>query len=69
MDLLYFDTSLLGSHPDCMMYINIYAGDLPTRKTCNFDTSINKILIGLDGCIYIILPSKQLITTDFGADN
>ena len=36
-----------------VMFINIYGGDLPKGKTCNFDKPLNKIL-----------PCKHQITDD-----
>ena len=36
-----------------VMFINIYAGDSPIRKTCNFDEPLNHILKVMDGCMHI----------------
>ena len=37
-----------------VMFINIYAGELPIiRKTCNFDKFLNDILKVVDGCMHI----------------
>ena len=36
-----------------VMFINIYAGDSPIRKTCNFDKPLNHILKVMDGCMHI----------------
>ena len=32
------------------MFVNIYAGELPIRKTCNLDKPLNSILKVMDGC-------------------
>ena len=34
------------------MFVNIYAGELPTRKTCNFDKHLNHILKVMDGTYF-----------------
>ena len=36
-----------------VMFINIYAGESPIRKTCNFDKPLNHILKVMDGCMHI----------------
>ena len=36
-----------------VMFINIYAGDSPIRKTCSFDKPLNHILKVRDGCMHI----------------
>ena len=36
-----------------VMFFNIYAGDSPIRKTCNFDKPLNHILEVMDGCMHI----------------
>ena len=39
-------------HPDRdAMFVNIYAGELAIRKTCNSDKSLNHILKVMDGCM------------------
>ena len=35
-----------------VMFINIYAGESPIRKTCNFDKPLNHILKVMDGCMH-----------------
>ena len=30
------------------MFINIYSWDVPIRETCNFDSPLNNIFIGID---------------------
>ena len=35
------------------MLINIYAGELPIRKMCNFDKPRNNILKGMDDCMHL----------------
>ena len=36
-----------------VMFVNIYAGELPIRKTCNFDKPLNHVLKVIDGCMHI----------------
>ena len=36
-----------------VMFINIYAGESPIRKSCNFDKPLNHILKVMDGCMHI----------------
>ena len=36
-----------------VMFVNIYAGELPIRKTCNFDKPLNHIFKVMDGCMHI----------------
>ena len=36
-----------------VMFVNIYAGDSPIRKTCNFIKPLNYILKVMDGCMHI----------------
>ena len=36
-----------------VMFINIYAGESPIRKPCNFDKPLNHILKVMDGCMQI----------------
>ena len=50
-ELRYRPLLLAGAPID--MFINIYAGDSPIRKTCNFDKPLNYILQVLDDCMYI----------------
>ena len=41
-----------------VMFINIYAGELPIRKTCNFDKPLNHIFkVRMAVCTY--LPCKH----------
>ena len=42
-----------------VMFINIYAGESPIRKTCNFDKPLNHILKVMDGCMHIFCLVKQ----------
>ena len=45
---------LLAGAPIIVMFVNIYAGELPIRKTCNFDKPLNHILKTMDGgCMHI----------------
>ena len=41
------------------MFINIYAGESPIRKTCNFDKPLNHILKVMDGCMHIFCLVKH----------
>ena len=43
---------LLAGAP-IMIFVNIYAGELPIRKTRNFDKPLNHILKVIDGCMHI----------------
>ena len=36
-----------------VMFVNIYAGELPIGKTCNFDKTLKHILKVMDGCMHI----------------
>ena len=42
-----------------VMFINIYAGESPIRKTCNFDKPLNHILKVMDGCMHIFCLVKH----------
>ena len=48
-----------------VMFVNIYAGELPIRKTCNFDKPLNHILKTMDGCMHIfcLVSIKTHITS------
>ena len=52
------DPVLLAGAP-IVMFINIYAGESPIRKTCNFDKPLNHILKVMDGCMHIFCLVKQ----------
>ena len=43
---------LLAGAP-IVMFVNIYAGELPIRKTCNFDKPLNHISKVMGGCTHI----------------
>ena len=51
IELIKFGPSLAGA--PIVMFINIYAGESPIRKTCNFDKPLNHILKVMDGCMHI----------------
>ena len=36
-----------------VMFINIYAGESPIRKSCNFDKPLNHIFKVMEGCMHI----------------
>ena len=42
-----------------VMFINIYAGESPIRKTCNFDKPLNHSLKVMDGCMHIFCLVKH----------
>ena len=42
---------LAGAH--IVMFVNNYAGELPIRKTCNFDKPLNHISKVMGGCMHI----------------
>ena len=44
--------SVLAGAP-IVMFINIYAGELAIRKTCNLDKPLYHILKVMDGCVHI----------------
>ena len=43
---------LLAGAP-IVMFVNNYAGELPIRKTCNFDKPLNRISKVMGGCMHI----------------
>ena len=47
-----------------VMFVNVYAGELPIRKMCNFNKPLNNILKEIDGCYAYILPCKHQNTHD-----
>ena len=36
-----------------MMFVNVYAGDLSIRKTCNHDRPLNNVLKDIDDCMHV----------------
>ena len=46
------DSDVLAGAP-IVMFINIYAGESPIRKSCNFNKPLNHILKVMDGCMHI----------------
>ena len=46
---------LLAGAP-IVMFVNIYAWELPIRKTCNFDKPLNHISKVMGGCMHIFCP-------------
>ena len=41
------------SYAQIVMFVNIYTGELPIRKTGNFDKPLNHVLKVIDGCMHI----------------
>ena len=50
--ILHMSHVLLAGAP-IVMFVNIYSGELPIRKTNNFDKPLNHILKVKDGCMHI----------------
>ena len=57
LGLLFSSVGLAGA--PIVMFINIYAGESPIRKTCNFDKPLNHILKVMDGCMHIFCLVKH----------
>ena len=61
LDMSYM---LLAGAP-IMMLVNIYAGELPIRKTCDFDKPLNHILKVMGGCMHIFCSPQRDGKTSF----